>query len=225
MSTPSGAYKIWRHPHLKLVDKCLQYVVWLAMRLDKLDSVAKLAGPEGATARRRFEQFNAGAAARFAKHWTTTVETTPEGVELIVYSPKDVDSPVPVVLWIHGGGFTIGGARDAFGAELCAAAVQAGAPPFVWVSVEYRLAPERASRAELNPKIYISPAWNWHIHVLKTRFPTAQAPAPGGGRRLRRGAAVPRGGVGPLLGRTRGRRVGRRKSRNRHGRRGAAARH
>ena len=149
MSTPSEAYKIWRHPHLKLVDKCLQYVVWLALRLDKLDSVAKLAGPEGATARRRFEQFNAGAAARFAaKHWTTMVETTPEGVELIVYSPKDVDSPVPVVLWIHGGGFTIGGARDAFGAELCAAAVQAGAPPFAWVSVEYRLAPERASRAE-----------------------------------------------------------------------------
>ena len=148
MSTASGAYKIWRHPHLKLVDKCLQYVVWLAMRLDKLDSVAKLAGPEGATARRRFEQFNAGAAARFAKHWTTTVETTPEGVELIVYSPKDVDSPVPVVLWIHGGGFTIGGARDAFGAEICAAAVEAGGPPFAWVSVEYRLAPERASRAE-----------------------------------------------------------------------------
>ena len=53
MSTASGAYKIWRHPHLKLVDKCLQYVVWLAMRLDKLDSVAKLAGPEGAKARRR----------------------------------------------------------------------------------------------------------------------------------------------------------------------------
>ena len=147
MSTPSGAYKIWRHPHLKLVDKCLQYVVWLAMRLDKLDSVAKLAGPEGASARRRMAQFNAGAAARFAKHWTTTVETTPEGVELIVYSPK-VDGPVPVVLWIHGGGFTIGGARDAFGAELCAAAVQAGAPPFAWVSVEYRLAPERASCAE-----------------------------------------------------------------------------
>ena len=115
MSTPSGAYKIWRHPHLKLVDKCLQYVVWLAMRLDKLDSVAKLAGPEGATARRRFEQFNAGAAARFAKHWTTTVETTPEGVELIVYSPKEVDSPVPVVLWIHGGGYISGS-----GAASCA---------------------------------------------------------------------------------------------------------
>ena len=124
MSTPAGAYKIWRHPHLKLVDKCLQYVVWLAMRLDKLDSVAKLAGPEGAKARRRMVQFNAGAAAHFAvKHWTATVETTPEGVELIVYSPK-VDGPVPVVLWIHGGGFTIGAARDAFGAELCAAAVR-----------------------------------------------------------------------------------------------------
>ena len=67
--------------------------------------------------------------------------------------------------------------------------------------------------------------WKWHIHVLKTRFPTAQAPAPGGGRRLRRGAAVPRGGVGPLLGRTRRRRVGRRESRDRHGRRGAASRH
>ena len=67
--------------------------------------------------------------------------------------------------------------------------------------------------------------WKWHIHVLKTRFPTAQAPAPGGGRRLRRGAAVPGGGVGPLLGRTRRRRLGRCESRDRHGRRGAAARH
>ena len=42
----------------------------------------------------------------------------------------------------------IGGARDAFGAEICTAAVEAGGPPFAWVSVEYRLAPERASRAE-----------------------------------------------------------------------------
>lgn len=155
MSTPSGGaaqaasepYQIWRHPHLKLIDKCLQYAIWLSMRLDKLDSVAKLAGPEGAKARRRMAQFNTGTAARIAsKHWTTTLETTPEGVEVVVYSPKHMDSPVPVVIWLHGGGFTIGGARDAFGAELCAAAVQAGAPPFAWASVEYRLAPERAFR-------------------------------------------------------------------------------
>ena len=128
------AYQIWRHPHLKLVDKCLQYAIWLSMRLDKLDSVAKLAGPEGAKARKRMVQFNTGTAARIAsKHWITTLETTSEGVEVIVYSPKHLDGGVvPVVLWLHGGGFTIGGARDAFGAELCAAAVQAGAPPFAW---------------------------------------------------------------------------------------------
>ena len=144
-NTRAKAYAIWRHPHLKLVDKLLQYIAWLWLHLDGLDSVAKVAGSEGAKTRRRMARLNVIAAA--PKHWTTTLETTPEGVELIVYSPK-VDGPVPVVLWIHGGGFTIGGARDAFGAELCAAAVQAGAPPFAWVSVEYRLAPERASRAE-----------------------------------------------------------------------------
>ncbi|GCE22151.1 alpha/beta hydrolase [Dictyobacter kobayashii] len=65
----------------------------------------------------------------------------PEGapdVRVLVYLPKNVPTPVPALLWIHGGGYVIGNADQAdlqmksiISATGCAA-----------VAVDYRLAPE-----------------------------------------------------------------------------------
>lgn len=59
-------------------------------------------------------------------------------VPLRIYTPEESSAPLPVVLWIHGGGFVIGGLNSYDG--VCRAmAKQTGA---ILVSVDYRLAPE-----------------------------------------------------------------------------------
>lgn len=59
-------------------------------------------------------------------------------VRVLVYQPKNVSSPVPALLWIHGGGYVIGSADQA-DAQLKAivSAIRCAA-----VSIDYRLAPE-----------------------------------------------------------------------------------
>ena len=60
-------------------------------------------------------------------------------LKLDVYSPGDIqlkDNKLPVLLWMHGGGFS-GGARDSkYEAELCEFAAQNG---FIGISISYRL--------------------------------------------------------------------------------------
>ena len=59
-------------------------------------------------------------------------------VPVRIFRPRDADDPLPLVLWIHGGGFTLGSIDlDANAAAQIAAECQA-----IVVSVEYRLAPE-----------------------------------------------------------------------------------
>ncbi len=59
-------------------------------------------------------------------------------IPLRIYTPEESAAPLPVVLWIHGGGFVLGGLNSYDG--LCRAiAKQAGA---ILVAVDYRLAPE-----------------------------------------------------------------------------------
>lgn len=55
-----------------------------------------------------------------------------------VYRPRNPDGPLPGLLWIHGGGYVLGGvAQDDVSVKMLVTSVNA-----VIVSVEYRLAPE-----------------------------------------------------------------------------------
>jgi acetyl esterase/lipase len=51
------------------------------------------------------------------------------------------EKPLPLVLWLHGGGFTVGGARDSVGPTYATELLSLGRP-VAWASVDYRLAPE-----------------------------------------------------------------------------------
>lgn len=65
----------------------------------------------------------------------------PEGapdVRVLVYFPKNVSSPVPAMLWIHGGGYVIGNADQA-DPQVKSIVSETGCAA---VSVDYRLAPE-----------------------------------------------------------------------------------
>ncbi len=59
-------------------------------------------------------------------------------VRVLVYRPQGAQQQLPALLWIHGGGYVLGGAgQDEFQAKRTVTAVGC-----VVVSVDYRLAPE-----------------------------------------------------------------------------------
>ncbi|WP_406284335.1 alpha/beta hydrolase [Embleya sp. NBC_00896] len=59
-------------------------------------------------------------------------------VPVRIYTPKDADRPLGVLVWFHGGGFVFGDVDSSDG-SCVATAIEVGC---VVVSVEYRLAPE-----------------------------------------------------------------------------------
>lgn len=66
---------------------------------------------------------------------------TAGGVDLKmdVYYPKSATGPLPVVMYVHGGGWTQGDKEDGAGAAAITSLQEAG---FLVVSINYRLAPE-----------------------------------------------------------------------------------
>ncbi len=59
-----------------------------------------------------------------------------KGTLLDIYSPKDIDAPVPVIVWIHGGGF-IGGRKE----NVQAYAMTLASAGYVVANINYDLAP------------------------------------------------------------------------------------
>lgn len=59
-------------------------------------------------------------------------------LKLDVYTPEDIlpDERLPVLLWMHGGGFSIGSRDFIDDAELCKYAAQNG---YIGISISYRL--------------------------------------------------------------------------------------
>jgi acetyl esterase/lipase len=78
----------------------------------------------------------------------------PDGsVDVLVHQPPhhaDATTPLDLLVWFHGGGFTAGQAVDAMGAQVAAELARASGRLFVWASVEYALAPEHACPAAAN---------------------------------------------------------------------------
>ncbi|AWO82953.1 lipase [Gordonia terrae] len=81
------------------------------------------------------------------------VPSEPEGVRVRVYEPS-VDCGRPVVMWMHSGGFVVGG-LDQNEEYLRALSVAAGVDI---VSVDYRLAPEHRYPAALADSCAV---WEW----------------------------------------------------------------
>ena len=67
-------------------------------------------------------------------------------VDVILYRPPNAPTPAPAILYIHGGGYSVGGAEESDG-ESAELAARLGV---VVVSVDYRLAPEHRHPAALD---------------------------------------------------------------------------
>lgn len=101
------------------------------------------------------------------------------GVRVREYRPRERSAASPAVLYVHGGGFTVGSLDGVD--ELCRrVAVQAGCPVF---SVEYRLAPEHPYPAALDD-VRAAHAWlidnAAHLGVDPRRVAVAGDSAGGG---------------------------------------------
>ncbi|KAJ1456962.1 Alpha/Beta hydrolase protein [Pelagophyceae sp. CCMP2097] len=132
------AIPIWRHPHMCLLDKVVNWLGAVFLRMHKLDASnvasyrAMMHKADGPGYKRAVDK--AG--------WTVAKEVLPSGAEIFVHTSPTADGPVPLVLYVHGGGFVIGEARDAVGSALLSDLGEEYERPLAWASVEYRLAPE-----------------------------------------------------------------------------------
>jgi len=67
------------------------------------------------------------------------------GVRVLLHIPKahTLSGGLPLIVWAHGGGLTLGCADEQWGADFFKdLAIKMGAAQFCWASVEYRLSPE-----------------------------------------------------------------------------------
>jgi triacylglycerol lipase len=72
-----------------------------------------------------------------SEHHVPGLQGEPD-VRVLVYIPKNVSTPLPALLWIHGGGYVFGSAeQDDLQVKSIVSTVECAA-----VSVDYRLAPE-----------------------------------------------------------------------------------
>lgn len=102
-----------------------------------------------AAVRRKFQTNNVHRAAEGqqpAEHWTAPARNGQPAVQLYVYRPKNASGKLPIIYFIHGGGYILGNARMA-GDSLQALAERQKAAV---VSLEYRLATEAPFPADLH---------------------------------------------------------------------------
>ena len=100
-------------------------------------------------------------------------------IRLRIYKPKDVSMPMPVLLWMHGGGYVIG--KPEMDDAVCAEYVRG--LDIVVVSVDYRCAPKHPFPAGLDD-CYASLKWiasqAQELNIDPTRIAVGGASAGGG---------------------------------------------
>ena len=150
------------NPNISLLDKVLQFLFPLLLPVGRLcweGEGQDRTGPTPATiadVRRRLQQLPGHDAAVAAAGYAASAARW-GGVEVVLHAPA---SPSPaarrlpaLVVWCHGGGLTLGGARDPSLVDalraLAARRPADAALPTV-ASVEYRLAPEHAFPAPID---------------------------------------------------------------------------
>ncbi|KAL1526774.1 hypothetical protein AB1Y20_015470 [Prymnesium parvum] len=145
-SDSRSAESLWRHSALSTGDKLfnlgLRFFFPLRNVPEKPEALGKM--------RAFMERIGADS---FRKLSCTTVRTARgDGTDLeilmITHPAHDPAKPAPLVLFFHGGGFTVGKAKDAaLESWLITPLSQKHGANAVYASVEYRLAPEHASPA------------------------------------------------------------------------------
>src|SRR5260370_285345 len=106
------------HPDLRTIARLLPQQLGLPSTLRLLRAVSALQG--------------------FRPPGDVEVRTLPSGVVVRLHRPAEQSTPGPALLWMHGGGYILGGAKQ--DDNLCRRFVQAVGATVA--SVDYRLAPE-----------------------------------------------------------------------------------
>jgi len=141
---------LWRHPEVGLIDWLIQLSFPLLLPLERMTTAA-LSGDLSLLLelRGKMDQRDGVQHDSVLSEWRLTLlqMSRADGSTLearLYHPPGSGDTLLPVVLWFHGGGYTLSTARDSHGATFAAelAAMVAEAPKVAWLSVEYRLAPE-----------------------------------------------------------------------------------
>jgi len=142
---------LWRHPEVCLLDWIFQLLLPLVLPLAKMVRAA-LVGDLGMLnrVRKSMDKNDGSQHDGIFEKWALTRLELPRAdgtvLEVLLHRPPhcSTDANLPLILWFHGGGYTVGCARDSFGATLATELLRTagGSSIFAWASVEYRLAPE-----------------------------------------------------------------------------------
>ena len=149
--SPDEVVPLWRNPEVGFLDWLIQLVfptlapfgsMTRAYERDDPTKLHKLLA--------KFDRLDARQHDKMLAKWKVTELSIPstDGTQLpvILCRPPGAtdDELLPVVVWAHGGGMTIGAARSMYGAGCALELLKLCGPRFAWASVNYRLAPEHA---------------------------------------------------------------------------------
>ena len=158
---------LWRHPEISLLDWLCQLIMPLLLPLKRIVAeVCRTGVPTRiVTIREQLVATELKGHDKLFADWSASVIelARSDGSTLLVHlhrppaptagaagsTEEASETPLlPLVLWLHGGGYTIGGGRDNVGATYATELLALGRP-VAWASVEYRLAPEHLNLSTL----------------------------------------------------------------------------
>ena len=150
---------LWRHPEISLLDWLCQLIMPLLLPLKRIVAeVCRTGVPTRiVTIREQLVATELKGHDKLFADWSASVIelARSDGSTLLVHlhrppvptagvagsTEEAAETPLlPLVLWLHGGGYTVGGGRDNVGATYATELLALGRP-VAWASVEYRLAP------------------------------------------------------------------------------------
>ena len=150
---------LWRHPEISFLDWLCQLLMPLLLPLKRIVAeVCRTGVPTGiVTIREQLVAMELKGHGKLFADWSASVIelARSDGSTLLVHlhrppaptagaagsTEEASETPLlPLVLWLHGGGYTVGGGRDNVGATYATELLALGRP-VAWASVEYRLAP------------------------------------------------------------------------------------
>ena len=152
LAVPGEVTPLWRHPSVSLFDWLIQLVFPLLMPLKKVTTIVREQGSLARllALRKSMNDMDAKLHDSLFASWSSErINIGPNVSVLLMRPPGSQDELLPLLLWLHGGGFTLSNARDSYGATNATDLLAKGAR-FVWASVDYRLAPEHPFPAAPN---------------------------------------------------------------------------